>query len=77
MDFRFCDINQPFYQQREPSSILKEYKAKKLERMFSAEKKIHPFVVTCKGILGREAKKIMKRFSTRLAENRSNPNCKL
>ena len=72
MDFRFCDINQPFYQQREPSVILKERKTKKLERMFSAEKKIPPFVVSCKGMLGHE-KKIMKRFSTRLAEKSKQP----
>ena len=76
MDFRIYDLNQPSYQIRKPSAILKWAETAKknyLNACLDQRRHVCPFVVSCEGMIGREANIFMKRLSMRLVKKWKQP----
>ena len=77
MDVRICDVNQPSYITRKPASIVKsaenEKQKKYLEPCLEQRRHFTPFVVSCEGILGKEANVFLKRLSKNLADKWHRP----
>ena len=77
IDVRICDVHQPSYLVRNPVSILKSAetskKTKYLKGCLDQRRHFTPFVVSCEGMLGKEADVFLKRLSMKLAEKWHRP----
>ena len=77
IDGRICDVNQASYQIRKPASIIKsaknDKKKKFLELCLMQRRYFTPFVVSCEGLLGKEADTFLKRLSKKLADKWRRP----
>jgi len=77
IDVRVCDVNQPSYLARKPTSILKTAENDKKRKYLAAclEQRRHftPFVVSCEGLFGKEASFFMKRLGKKLADKWRRP----
>ena len=80
IDVRICDVNQPSYRDRNPVSILHsaetEKKKKYLEPCLEQRRHFTPFVVSCEGLLGREADVFLSRLGKKLATRWARPHCR-
>ena len=72
IDVRICDINQASYLTRKPTSIVKCTENAKnkhyLKDYLDQRRHFTPFVVSCKGLLGKEADVFLKRLAMKFAE---------
>lgn len=77
IDVRICDVNQPSYLVRKPSSIIKssenDKKRKYLDACLEQRRHFTPFVVSCEGLFGKEADFFMKRLAKKLADKWKRP----
>ena len=77
IDVRIVDVNQPSYLHRKPTSIIKSAENGKknmyLEPCLDQGRHFTPFVVSCEGLLGREADVFLKRLSQKLADKWHRP----
>ena len=77
IDVRICDVNQASYLTRKPVSIVKSAENAKKKQYLDAclEQRRHftPFVVSCEGLLGKEADVFLKRLAMKLAEKWHRP----
>ena len=72
IDILICDIHQPSYLARTPVNVLKSVETSKtskyLKNCLAQRRYFTPFVVSCEGLLGKEANVFLKRLSMKLAE---------
>ena len=72
VDVRICDVNQKSYLAKNPSTIIKNAEAEKKRKYLNPclEQRRHftPFVVSCEGMMGREANSFIRRLSKRLSK---------
>ena len=77
IDVRICDVHQSSYLIRNPVNILKSTetskKSKYLKNCLDQRRHFTPFVVSCEGLLGKEADVFFKRLSMKLAEKWHRP----
>ena len=77
VDVRISNTDAPSYRNRKPEKVLesqeKEKKAKYAEPCFRQRRTFTPFVVSTDGLLGREAKNLLKRISLLLVEKWQKP----
>ena len=76
-DVRIYDVNQASYQLCKPASIIKsaenDKKKKYLGQCLTQRRHFTPFVVSCEGLLGKEADTFLKRLSKKLADKWRHP----
>ena len=72
IDVRVCDVNQPSYLARNQLSIIKtaenDKKMKCLDACLEQRRHFTHFVVSCEGLLGKEASFFMNRLAKKLAD---------
>ena len=72
IDVRICNVNQASYLTRKPASIVQsaenEKKKKYLEPCLEQRRHFTPFVISCEGLLGKEADIFLKHLSMKFAE---------
>lgn len=77
IDVRACDVNQPSCLIRKRKSIIKaaenDKKKKYLEACLEQRRHFTPFVVSCKGMFGKEASFFMKRLAKKLEDKWNRP----
>ena len=77
IDVRIVDVNQPSYLHCKPTSIIKSAEIGKkkmyLEPYLEQRRHFTPFVVSCDGLLEREADVFLKRLSQKLADKWHRP----
>ena len=77
VDVRVTDTDAPSYRKRDPMKILesqeKEKKKKYLEPCLNQRRSFTPFVVSSDGLLGREAKLLLKQLSKLLVDKWQKP----
>ena len=77
IDVRVTDVDSPSHRNRLPEKILesqeKSKKTKYLEPCFQQNRSFTPFVVSSDGLLGREARSLLKQLSLRLADKWQKP----
>ena len=77
LDFRICDINQPSYLLKKPENILKHAESAKKKKYLNAciEQRRHfaPIVISCEGMMGREASIFFKRLAMKISEKWHQP----
>ena len=81
VDVRICDVNQKSYLSKKPSTILKNAEAEKKRKYLNPclEQRRHftPFVVSCEGMMGREADSFIRCLSKRLSKKWFRPYSKI
>ena len=74
---RVYDINQPSYMSRKPTTILKTAENDRthqyLDAWLNQRRHFTPFVVSCKGLYGKEASFFMKQLAKQLADKWNSP----
>ena len=77
VDVRICDVHQPSCKDRTPESVLKsaevEKKKKYLDPCLKQRWHFTPFVVSCEGMLGKEADVFLKNLAKKLAKKWERP----
>ena len=77
IDVRICDVNQPSCSNRKPQNILKsaetEKKKKCLDSCLEQRRHFTPFVVSCEGLMGKEADAFVSRLAKKLSLKWSRP----
>ena len=77
VDVRVTDLDAPAHRNRVAEKVLesqeKSKKMKYLEPCFNQRRSFTPFVVSSDGLLGREAKNLLKQLSLRLADKWQKP----
>ena len=77
IDVRTCDVNQTSYLDREPASVIKsaekEKKKKYLNDCLNQRRHFTPFVVSCEGMLGKEASTFLNRLGKSLSDKWKRP----
>ena len=77
IDVQICDVNQPSYSNRKPHNILKsaetEKKKKYLDSCLEQRRHFTPFVVSCEGLMGKEADTFISRLAKKLSLKWSRP----
>ena len=77
IDVRICDVHQPSHANRKPASILKssenDKKKKCLQPCMEQRRHFTPFVVSCEGLMGREADVFLCRMAKKLAQKWDRP----
>jgi len=72
IDVRICNVNQASYLTRKLASIVQsaenEKKKKYLEPCLEQRRHFTPFVISCEGLLGKEADIFLKHLSMKFAE---------
>jgi hypothetical protein len=77
VDFVVTDVNQPSYRQCTPAGVLRKHEQRKKKKYLAdcqaQRRDFTPFVVSCEGMLGREADCFLKRIAMKLATKWSSP----
>ena len=77
IDVRVTDLDAPSYASRDPAKVLASHeqqkKKKYLEECLQQRRSFTPFVISADGLLGTEAKNVLKQLSRHLAEKWERP----